>query len=125
MLTAADVMRRDPCRIVAKPGLGAAAAERLLRIRDVDFGYVHDTRGRYLGVVAREALAEAVDAGRGLEDFLDRGVDAVAGSTPLRELYARAAAGPCPIPVVDEQRRLVGIVTKADVLARLARQEVA
>ncbi|MFW6092820.1 MAG: quaternary amine ABC transporter ATP-binding protein [Pseudomonadota bacterium] len=120
VLTAGDIMRRDPCKLALRPNVGVGVAERLLRDRGVDFVYALDPGGRYQGVVSAEALARARGRHEPLETLVDDSVCAVNLATPIGELYGRAAEGPCPIPVVDAAGRLKGIITKSDVLIRLA-----
>ncbi|HEX5419980.1 MAG TPA: glycine/betaine ABC transporter ATP-binding protein, partial [Gammaproteobacteria bacterium] len=58
---------------------------------------------------------------RGLGSLLGAaGRPSIHPATPLRELLVPAARSAAPLPVVDEQGRLRGAVTRAALLAALA-----
>ena len=83
---------------------------------------VIDDRRHVIGVLSTDALAAALAAGARdfarLEGWMDRAVRTVRPGTPAHEaarLLLRCHIG--ALPVVDDDERLVGIVTRADFLA--------
>jgi glycine betaine/proline transport system ATP-binding protein len=120
VLTAEAIMRRD----IGVLGERHSAAEALRRMQEqaLEAVLVVDDDERLRGVLSANAARGAADAGR-------RGLDALVStaerpiihpSTPLRELLAPAARSVAPLPVVDEQGRLRGAVTRAALLAAVA-----
>ncbi len=144
-LTCGDVMSRDLITVAFSTALDDAWAELSLhRIRALP---VVDTFGRLLGIVTLTDFLRALDhpplpaLGVRLRDLLRRtpGTDSdkaeVAGQimtrtvvtarvdTPIRELvHTLAEKAVHHIPVVDEGRRVVGIVTPSDINAALYKQ---
>ncbi|SDC50035.1 HPP family protein [Paraburkholderia lycopersici] len=141
-LTCADVMSRNVVSIAAATTVGEARS--LLRRYDVKALPVVDAQRRVKGIVTRADLA---DEGREhpplrlvlyavARAFRPRAAPAqhvaalmtthvmtVAATTPIVELVRIfAGRGHHHVPVVDEQRRLAGIITQADLISGLYQQ---
>jgi Zn-dependent protease len=115
-ITVADVMDAEPVAVPATTQALAAEEEFFLRYREPFFPVV-DERGRYLGVLRRERVEEAVAGGRPattagelIEDDpdnvrvgRDQPLESLLGQTGLRELGALMA--------VDAEGVLCGVVT--------------
>ncbi|MBN3810701.1 HPP family protein [Paraburkholderia sp. Ac-20347] len=140
-LTCADVMSRNVVSIT--PATTVEAARALLKQHDVKALPVIDAQQHVKGIVTRADLA---DDGAELHPLrvllyailptlrphanslevamlMSTHVRTVAASTPIVELLGLfAGRGHHHVPVVDAQRRLVGIVTQADLISGLHRQ---
>jgi glycine betaine/proline transport system ATP-binding protein len=120
VLTAEDVIREP--RLVVQDDERPAEALRRLGASESTDAYVVDADRRILGVVHDEWLAHAAGTGRatvgreGLgDDFATTEPD-----RPLIDLMDRLGRHSVPLAVVDDQRRLLGVVPRAAVLASLA-----
>ncbi|WP_408733931.1 HPP family protein [Paraburkholderia tropica] len=140
-LTCADVMSRNVVSIT--PSTTVEAARTLLKQHDVKALPVIDAQQHVKGIVTRADLA---DDGAELHPLrvllyailptlrphanslevamlMSTHVRTVAATTPIVELLGLfAGRGHHHVPVVDAQRRLVGIVTQADLISGLHRQ---
>jgi glycine betaine/proline transport system ATP-binding protein len=120
VLTAEDVLRQP--RIVV--GLNERPADVLQRLGAVEANgaYVVDDDQRIVGVVRDESLARAVSAGRTsfTSDDLTQDLATTEPHRLLIELVQQVGRHVVPLAVVDDQRRLLGVVPRAAVLAALA-----
>ncbi len=119
VLTAADVLREP--KILARLDDRPDDLLRRLGAGEATAAYVVDERSRVLGVVRDERLAAAVHEGRRLartdlvHDYLTTSCE-----RPLVDLLTLVARHEVPLAVVDEDRRLIGVVPRAAVLDALA-----
>jgi CBS domain-containing membrane protein len=143
-LTCADVMSRNVVSVAG--GERAATAWGLLKRHNVKALPVTDTARRVIGIVTRANLIEkrafgiATAPKAPLSRWFKRGeppapvvralmttdVCTVDAATPIADLIPLFAnSGHHHIPVLDQARRLVGMITQADLIAGLYRQEQA
>jgi glycine betaine/proline transport system ATP-binding protein len=88
--------------------------------------YVLDPAGRILGVAKDHRIAQAISQGKTrVRDVLIREHAEVHPSTRLINLSRLAAQDRVPIAVVDDERRLLGVVPRATLLAAIAGEEEA
>jgi CBS domain-containing membrane protein len=141
-LNCADVMSRDVVSITPATTVGEARA--LLRQHDVKALPVVDAQRHVKGIVTRADLADDVaslhplrtllralglgprsgtaDSTR-VSSLMSTHVRTITAATPIVELLALfAGRGHHHVPVVDNERRLAGIVTQADLISGLYRQ---
>ncbi|SAL85081.1 HPP family protein [Caballeronia terrestris] len=140
-LTCTDIMSRPVASIFATTT--AATAADLLSRRAVKALPVADAEGHVIGIVTRADLAGDASAGplgtllrapaRWLAGddgspplvgaLMTTDVCTVSSATPIAELVPLFANyGHHHIPVIDKDRRLVGMITQADLIAGLYRQ---
>ncbi len=119
VLTAADVLREP--KVIARLGEAPDDVLRRLGAFETNGVYVVDDAGRLLGVARDDDLAGAVRAGRRaldsgqlVDDYLTTPAD-----RPLIDLVHLVGRHVVPLAVVDEDRRLVGVVPRAAVLDAL------
>lgn len=105
---------------------GPRAALRRMGQAGVGTAYVVDLRGRFLGVVRAERLAEALGQaeahpgkGQDLQAFLEP-LPTLRPDQTLEEALPLFSQTPLPLPVVDAEGRLLGLVTRGRLLAALA-----
>ncbi len=126
MLTAADVMSRDP--VSARVTDPLSTALKLFQTHFVHHLPVID-RGKLVGLVTKvDCLRARVNGARAettLKDLMTHPVLTVTPDTPLRETLDRLLERKfgC-LPVVRDDGALVGIITGRD-FARLSRQHIA
>lgn len=125
MLTAADVMSRDPVAVRVSDSLSTAL--KLFQTHAVHHLPVVD-HGKLVGLVTKvdclRARVNGAHAGTILKDLMAHPVLTVTPDTPLREALDRLLGRKfgC-LPVVKDDGALVGIITGRD-FARLSRHHI-
>ncbi len=120
VLSAKDVMRRpEP---VAQCTAGPRVALHLMEEHDISMIFVI-TRHRILrGFVTLEDTVSAVKEGKNLSDILRTDVATVAPDATITDILSLIVQSNHPLPVVDENGRMHGLVSRASILAALARK---
>jgi len=124
VFSAKDIARKSQVTLIKKGDSGGLrAALQLLRDQERDYGYVVDKFHQFVGVVSADSLKQAITAKQPLEAALLPAPEAIMAETPLNELISQVAQAPCGVPVVQENRSYVGVITKASLLETLDREE--
>lgn len=119
VLTAAAVMR--PANSVVTQQAGPRLALRTMEENQAGAVFVVDRSRRLLGTVSDEAVAEAERRGEtSIANLVVPDARAVAATAPLSEIFAPSASSPIPVPVLDDQDRLVGVVPRARLLRAMS-----
>jgi glycine betaine/proline transport system ATP-binding protein len=121
VLTAASIAEPPgtPLAAGASPDEALSAMHR----QGTDRLFLADGDRRLLGELSAAAAEQARRDGRSeVGSAVVPVADPVAESAPMRELLARMSARPEPVPVVDEQQRLVGVITPGAVFQALSRE---
>ena len=120
VLTAEDVMRE--ARLLATPDERPADVLSRLGSDEANGVYVIDDERRIVGVARDDRLADAVKRGTAtlsrehlVEDYLT-----TTPNQPLIELCSLVGRCTVPLAVIDGERRLLGVVPRAVLLAALA-----
>lgn len=145
-LTAQDVMSRDPVSV--RPETPLSAVADLFRSRGFTTLPVAAADGRFLGMIfqihlIRRAREDALRLDRGFaaamtrltdperrsppraRDIMAVGTPRATRDTPAAALLPMLAEGSCDAVPVVEYGRVVGIVTRTDLIAALARRSLA
>ncbi len=119
VLTAADVM--EPARAVIAASAGPRAALRRMRDLQTSACFVTSSGRKLLGYIWDEDALRQVRSGRtDLNDIISPAPAIATHDQLLQELYEPAVGTRLPIPVTDDQGRLVGVVPRVVLLAALA-----
>ncbi len=121
---ASDIARQALTVISEHSDRGCRAALRLLEDSDRDHAYVLSARKRFLGVVSSQSLRDALHGHEGmlgLKHAFIPDVQAIASNTPVAELFGAVAAPPFPLPVVDEDGKYLGVISRTTMLKFLDR----
>jgi len=120
---AGDIARKKQVTVIERREDGVRRALQRLKDYDRNFGYVIDKQQRFHGVVSIDSLTAQLksDDPRLSNAYLPE-VPTLAAATPLSDLIGDVAASPCGLPVIDEQRHYLGVVTKAGLLETLERE---
>jgi len=119
VLTASSVMVR-PAAVVPVSG-GPRQASRTMREAQVTAAYVVDRQRVLRGVVHDVDAVAALREGRStIASAVREDITAVRTTTLLADVFAPAAEGALPVPVTDEDGRLVGVVPRVTLLAAMA-----
>ena len=119
VLTAQTVMNK--ARAVVFPGDGPHVALR--KMREEGLSSLFAVRGDYtlLGLLDADAASQAVKRGdKKIENSVNKDVTPVNPDEPVTSLINMMVDSPTPIPVVDEENKLLGVVIKGSILAALA-----
>ena len=118
VLTASSVMVR-PLTTVGS-GSGPRAALRMMQEQQYSALFVVERDGRLIGVVTDDTAAEAARRGADtIREIVTDDVASVGPDTALSELFTPAAESSLPLAVVGEDRKLLGVVPRATLLAAL------
>jgi len=114
-----DLMRREV--ITAKPNEGVEEAARKLIVKEIDHLPVTTEDGRLVGIVTSWDLARAIAERRQVlsEIMTRRVITAQEDETIDAVAWRMAQHNISGMPVVDEERKVVGIITTDDVSKRL------
>jgi len=122
VLTAGDIASRQQTTVIEREGTGVEAAIRRLQKYDRECGYVVGKDLKFLGVVSIDALKKQHDIDGKLTNAVVRDIQAVPADKPLNELLGEVAEAPYGVPVVDDNGRYQGVVTRAALLRTLDRE---
>lgn len=117
-LTAADVMSRDVVSI--RPDTGLADLTRLFLGHGFKTLPVTDGAGRYLGLLSQSGLIAPHGTEATARDMMRTDLRTVGPAMPLAPLLALLADGAQQAVPVVEGERLVGIVSRTDMIGALA-----
>jgi glycine betaine/proline transport system ATP-binding protein len=117
VLTAGAVM--EPPHLTTPVSAGVRGALRVLREHQASVVFAVENRP-LVGVVTDRAVIRAVKAGQtDLTAIVDSSVLTVNRDDLLTDIVERAVETPVPLAVVDENRRLVGVIPRVTLLAAL------
>ncbi|WNL43155.1 glycine betaine/L-proline ABC transporter ATP-binding protein [Halomonas sp. PAMB 3264] len=120
ILTAESAMR--PVRTSIRDTDGPRVALRRMRDYSIDSIYVTDRDRRLKGLLEADAASQAIEAGdETLDAYLTQDFRLVTPQEPLQHLFAMFSEKGFPVAVVDEEKRLLGVIVKGAVLDELAR----
>nr|WP_158384013.1 glycine betaine/L-proline ABC transporter ATP-binding protein ProV [Comamonas testosteroni] len=121
---ASDIARQALTVISEHSDRGCRAALRLLEDSDRDHAYVLSARKRFLGVVSSQSLRDALHGHQGmlgLQHAFIPDVQPIASHTPVAELFGAVATPPFALPVVDDNGKYLGVISRTTMLRFLDR----
>lgn len=123
VFSAKDIARRNAPTVIRKNKQdGASAALQLIDDSDWDYGVVLDRAERYLGMVTLASLRKASRERATLMEALDDQAMTLSPDTLLSDILTDVASEANAVPVVDEQGKYYGVITKARLLKALDRE---
>ena len=123
LLNAKDAMINPRATVYSEQD-GPRAAMHKMRNEGISSIFVVGRHRQYKGIVKMEDVLELVNKGK---DDLSGIVQEVPTASPeddMDELFAKIANLDCPLPVVNDNNKLIGIIIKSSVLSNLASEEV-
>ncbi|MEP9381308.1 glycine betaine/L-proline ABC transporter ATP-binding protein [Nocardioides sp. KR10-350] len=116
VLTASSVMEQPVAVLGGEQG--PRAAHKLMREQQQKSLYVVGRDRRLLGYVTEEDVSANLDQ-EGLDTLLHPAPTPVHGQTALAELFGPSAATTVPLPVIDDEERLIGVIPTVTLLSAL------
>jgi glycine betaine/proline transport system ATP-binding protein len=121
---ASDIARQALTIVSEHNDRGCRAALRLIEDSDRDHAYVLNARRRLLGVVSAQSLRDALHGREGMlglqHAFIDNVVP-IDAATPVADLFGPMASAPCPLPVLAEDRKFLGVISRTTMMRFLDR----
>jgi len=119
VLTAESAMR--PVRATAREDDGPRTALHKMKENALDSIYVTSRDRKLKGLLEADAANAAIQAGHdSIESSMTQDFRTVGPDEPLHNLFALFSEKSFPIAVIDDERRLLGVVVKGAVLDELA-----
>ncbi|MDD3324934.1 MAG: glycine betaine/L-proline ABC transporter ATP-binding protein ProV [Sulfurospirillaceae bacterium] len=118
IMTARDIASTQQVTIIQKDGNGTLAALQMLHDYDREFGYIVDKRRKFLGVVSVDSL-KAKPKRESVDVAFIKDVEPVESSMYLNDIMGIVAKSPCAVPVVNEDGKYLGAISKAALLESL------
>jgi glycine betaine/proline transport system ATP-binding protein len=126
VISAGDIARDSHPTIIRSKTGSLRATHEIISGNDSDYAYILDPRRRFLGVVSADSVGECME--RGVPDrpidqaFIPNAVP-VLTTDYMQDILHLVASRHYPIPVVDEDGRYKGVVSKNRFLRTLHRTE--
>lgn len=117
VLTAAHVMIKPETITLER---GPRVALQLMSSRGISNLYVVDKSMHLLGVITAEDASEAIKSGKSLEEIILRDVPTLSPDTLINDIFDKISNTKVPISIIDDTRKLKGIVVRGAVLAALS-----
>jgi len=121
---AGDIARKPLSIVSEHSDRGCRAALRVMEGDDRDFAYIVSPQNHYLGAVSADSLHSALEGHHGplgLQHAFVQGLNTIAFDAPVADLFGQVAHAPCAVPVVRDDGRLAGVISKTTLLKFLDR----
>jgi glycine betaine/proline transport system ATP-binding protein len=123
VLSARSIMQ--PPLVVVGPTASREMVESQLHRCQCAVAFVNDEHGHFLGLVTASQLRQAHNLnGSGIFPLIDNRYPHIAPDTLLGDLIQLAVDSNVPLPVVDDQRKLLGSIDQAAVMLALTHDAV-
>ncbi|OAS82104.1 MULTISPECIES: quaternary amine ABC transporter ATP-binding protein [Metabacillus] len=120
VLTAGHVMKRPETIQLEK---GARVALKVMKDNGISTVYIVDKQKRLIGAVTAADARDAVEKNLPLAEVINKDVTTVQQDTLLIELFDDVSTATIPVAVIDQDKRLKGIVIRGAVIGALAGNE--
>ncbi|WP_042462627.1 quaternary amine ABC transporter ATP-binding protein [Neobacillus dielmonensis] len=117
VLTAGHVMKRAESISIDK---GPRVALQTMKELGISSIYVVDKKKTLLGAITASEAKDALERNEGLSSILHDNVSTVLPDTILTDLFEQVSTAVIPVAVVDEKKRLLGILVRGAVIGALA-----
>ncbi|MDM5188158.1 glycine betaine/L-proline ABC transporter ATP-binding protein [Bacillus sp. DX4.1] len=117
VLTAESLMRRPETLLIDR---GPRVALQIMRNASVSSVYVVNKKHEFLGILTADEASKAVKKQLTIAELLEKEIPHVFLHTLLEEMYVKMAETKLPLPVIDDKKRLRGIIKRESVIQALA-----
>ncbi len=123
VFSAKDVARRRPDALLhIAQGFGPRSALKVLNDEDRSHGYLISRGHTFVGIVSVDSLEHALREKQGIDAAILSDIPTINADTPLNELISVVAQAPCAVPVVNDNNRYVGVISKGMLLQALDKE---
>ncbi|MEC9490784.1 MAG: glycine betaine/L-proline ABC transporter ATP-binding protein [Halanaerobiales bacterium] len=122
VLTAEDIMDKPEAVLYKQDGLRTA----LHKMRHNELGsiFVLGENRKYRGIVTIEEVVESINKDKDNLDEIIKDVPLAEPDESVNDLFSKIADIDTPLPVLDENQKLKGVIVKTHVVANLASEKV-
>ncbi|HGJ5867635.1 glycine betaine/L-proline ABC transporter ATP-binding protein ProV [Arsenophonus nasoniae] len=125
VFSAKDIARRRPDALLhVAPGFGPPSALKILNDEDRDYGYLIERGQKFVGIVSISSLEQALHDKKNIEQAILTSPGAIDANTPLNELISTIAQSPCAVPVIGDNQRYIGVISKGILLQALDKETI-
>lgn len=117
VLTAGHIMKKAD---TVKVDRGPRVALRLMKQLGISSIYVVDNANRLLGAVTAQDTLEAIESEKSLNDVLISDLPMISPDTVLTELFDVVSTASIPVAVINEERKLQGIIIRGALIGALS-----
>ena len=118
VLTAGSIMTNPD--VIIYEWQGPKAALHLLKTAKKDHGFLVSSRRKYLGLVTAKSLTDLIRKdGGSTRDALEPDIPTCTSDALLEDLFPLAVATSFPIPVLDEDGKLIGEIENETILSSM------
>lgn len=117
VLTAGHVIKRAETIQLEK---GPLVALKLMKSLGISSIYVVDKQNKLIGAVTAQQANEAVKSNQSLQDVLITEITTITSDTLLVDIFDLVSSATIPVAVVDENKRMKGIVIRGALIGALS-----
>lgn len=103
-------------------GFGPRSALKVLNDEDRSHGYLISRGHTFVGIVSVDSLEHALREKQDIDAAILSDIPTINADTPLNELISVVAQAPCAVPVVNDNNRYVGVISKGMLLQALDKE---
>ncbi|AWK41167.1 glycine betaine/L-proline ABC transporter ATP-binding protein ProV [Photorhabdus laumondii] len=123
VFSAKDIARRRPDSLLhIAPGFGPLSALKVLDDENRNYGYLIERGQKFAGIVSVNSLEKALREKKPIEHAILAEPTSVAADMPLNELITVVAQSPCAVPVVGNNDKYIGVISKGMLLQALDKE---
>ncbi|MFW5998534.1 MAG: quaternary amine ABC transporter ATP-binding protein [Bacillota bacterium] len=125
VLTAEDIMVKPVATLYPEEGEGPRTAMHKMRQNEISSISVVGQNRDFQGILKIEKTLEAIN--NDIEDvteLIDKDVPVASPEDNIDELFSKIAGVDTPLPVLNEDNKLLGIIIKSSVISNLTAEEV-
>ncbi|OHR73002.1 glycine betaine/L-proline ABC transporter ATP-binding protein [Bacillus sp. HMSC76G11] len=120
VITAGSIMSRAETILLDR---GPRVALKLMRDAGYSSVYTVDKKQTLMGLISADDAVKAINEDVPTETYVEKDIPYVTVDTVLDDLYEKMASSKYPLPVVDENMRIKGIIKREKVIQALAGTE--
>jgi glycine betaine/proline transport system ATP-binding protein len=120
VITAGSIMSRAETILLDR---GPRVALKLMRDAGYSSVYTVDKKQTLMGLISADDAVKAINEDVPTETYVEKEIPYVTVDTVLDDLYEKMASSKYPLPVVDENMRIKGIIKREKVIQALAGTE--
>jgi len=122
VLTASDIMDKPKAVLYKQDGLRTALHK--MRHNEIGSIFVLGEKRKYRGIVTIEDVVESINKDNDNLDEIIKEIPSAEPEESVNDLFSKIADIDTPLPVLDEDQKLKGVIVKTNVVANLASEKI-